>query len=236
MEVWADVVPNLAIGSLADWVAAGASWATFAVAALALIVAAWGVVVSLVGAAAVAYLGWQANSLASSAVRHELKRSEQEDHMEAKERRMLLVALSVPIGVAAASLVRASALLRRSSHADLANADFRRRLNEMLKAGACDISESIRSRIHLIGEPHASMIVRAQATPRALMAMINIVAEAPDPDITGNAYPAVVSGVATAIRDLTMAQEQIAAAVKEAGIPPAVTDEGAPKAAAAEAK
>lgn len=217
-------------GNVADWVAAGANWATFAVATLALLIAAWGVVVSVLGAAAVAYLGWQANSLASSAVRHEQMRSKQDDALEASERRMLLVAIHMSLGLAAIARIRALRVLKRSSPSALADVDTRQSISEHLKACVFDLPESVRSRLHLIGEPYCSMIVRAQTTPMALQEVLNLMAGATlgaDEENLKNGYRSLVGGLATGCRDIDLVLEQCAIAAQQSGGPPAVKAEEA---------
>ena len=180
--------------------------------------------VAAVGAAAVIYLGWQANSVARAAQQtnatlaaHELARSAAADELAGVERRMLLVGLLMPAGLARASLERVIELLGCAAMEALGDPVKRDAVTGLLRAAAFPIEPSVHERLHLLGEPLCTVVVRCNSAPAALVIALEQFHVTPEAAKVEFAV-FLPQACASVHRDLNRLVQAGAAAMAESGI------------------
>ena len=213
-------------GSVADWV-------TIFVAMLALGLTSLGILVSAIGAIAVAYLGVKANTVARQAhavnerlVDHELRSATEARESEAAERRLLLAELYSAAVVARSGFQLCIATLKLPDAGKrLRNPQGSESLVELLGRSEIAVSDAVRSRLHVIGEPLSGQLVRARGAPHALVTLIEISLKLP-PGKEDALVQQVLSGCQNAIADLEALLRAANEAMQRAGLPRVVPLEG----------
>jgi hypothetical protein len=170
-------------GNIADWAAASATWATAFIAFLALFVAAWGVVFSLIGAVAVAYLGWKSNALAdeahqanTQAMGLETRTLEQDQKFREFERTTLLAAISTNVRMTAASVkTLMDRVTEKPNFAEdfASDAELRSKIESGISSLDLPVPDGVRDRLQYLGNNLGAHLLRAASTPRVLVALLD---------------------------------------------------------------
>lgn len=209
----------------ADW-GNVADWVTIAVAMLALGLTVVGIVISLIGAIAVAYLGVKANVVAKQAhavnerlVEHELRTAAEARETDAAERRLLLAELYGAAVVARSAFQMCTAALKRPDVSKtLRDPEGLAMVLALLAKSEIVMSDTLRGRLHVIGEPLGGQIVRARGAPAALTTLIEMSLQLP-PAQDAALVKHVLSGCDNAILDLDALLRAANGAMQEAGLP-----------------
>lgn len=194
----------------------------------------WGNVADWVGIAVAGVVGygiWKltqaANATTSSVAKLQIAADERMAREQDQERRLLLVGLAHPVAItiALALGVRAelAAIIDGGSIGERMAAQNRFRDDWIRKVSACElpIQEYVLDRLHLIGDPLASRILRARTWPASL-ALLFSVGQTVDVERMDRDAVLVLKGLRMLERDLGLIDTQCLNALREAGlnIPP----------------